>query len=99
MRVHKYGIEISGVTSNLEQGCGYLTRPCQIKEWLVDKPNVSNFVILDDEPWRWGWLADYVVRTERPHPTREYGDLDGLQDEDVEKAVEILNEEREHYLS
>ena len=95
----KYGIEIAGVTSNLEQGRGYRTRPCQIKDWLVDKPKVSNFVILDDDPWEWGWLMDYVVRTKRPHPTREYGDLYGLQDEDVQKGIEILNEERENYLS
>ena len=93
----KYGIEISDVTSNLEQGCGNLARPCQIKAWLVDKINVSNFVILDNEPWVWSWLSDYVVRTDRPHTTKESKKLYGLQDEDIEKAIAILNEEREHY--
>ena len=96
----KYGIEISDVTSLFADNSGYRARPCQIREWLVDKPNITNFVILDDDTWCWEWLMPYRIRTRRNRPdgnrkeTYHERYIFGLQDEDVEKAIAILNKKK-----
>lgn len=68
-------------------------RPFEIRAWLTRRPNVTHFVILDDDTfWNWGWLTDHFVCTRRSYRD-ENGlerDVKGLFDECVDKAIEIL---------
>lgn len=54
----------------------------EIAEWLNRHPEVTNFVILDDD-------SDMLI-TQREHFVHTDGKK-GLTDEDVEKAIRILN--------
>jgi len=86
----KYDIKIIDNTPEFNL-FGYETRPYEIKAWLMNNPRIESFVILDDDPWTWRWLSHFVVRTARPIPNEKYEKLYGLEDEDVERAIEILN--------
>lgn len=55
-----------------------------IKSWLSEHNDVEQFVILDDEPFGWGELQDYLVKT-------DYRIGRGLERIHVEQAIEILN--------
>eukprot|EP00833_Pecoramyces_ruminatium_P010780 jgi/Orpsp1_1/1184812/evm.model.c7180000091061.1 len=88
----KYDITISECTRDVGYG-GYKTRPFEIRAWLLDKLDLKRFVILDDESWSWYWMDKYVVRTVRKNPNKKYGMIYGLEDEDVERAIKILNED------
>lgn len=95
----KYGISILDWTIDIGNR-GYITRPYEIKVWLMQRTDIASFVILDDDPWIWEWLKTHVVRTIRKDPEREYNKLLGLEDEHVERAIEILNQfdgEKEEY--
>lgn len=60
----KYDIRILGITPIHFNGPD--GRPFEIRQWLVDKADVKNFVILDDETfWKWNWLQKNVVCTSR----------------------------------
>jgi len=65
---------------------GLGTRPEEIRAWLDAYPGpVDSFVILDDADFRWeeAGLTPYWVQTDFQ--------FSGLQDEHVEKALEILS--------
>lgn len=58
----KYNIPVLGMTPLHFNGPD--GRPFEIRQWLVDKADVKNFVILDDETfWQWNWLQKNVVCT------------------------------------
>ena len=50
-------------------------------EWLSDHPEVTRWVVIDDTDWLWRgpWLVGRVVVP-----------VDGITDEDVARAVEVL---------
>jgi len=74
----KYGLEIFDKTPKL-----YTSREEEIKAWLNRCPDVKNFVVLDD-----GFLsADFLNR----HFIKTSNYFDGLDETDVKKAIEILN--------
>ncbi len=78
----KFGLEIYDKTPDL--GIDF-DRPDEIKAWLdCARETIESFVIIDDYRYAWGKLADRFVKT-NPH----FGL--GLEDEHVQKAVEILN--------
>lgn len=60
-------------------------RAAEIQKW-ISKHEVDNFVILDDEDWDW---SDYGYDKHWVQPTW-FGE-GGLQQEHVDKAIEILN--------
>ena len=66
----------------MEHGTG---RAAEIQKW-INEHDVDNFVILDDEDWDW---SDYGYDKHWVQPTW-FGD-GGLQQEHVDKAIEILN--------
>lgn len=90
----KYGINIIDWPCDvtLRGYAGYRTRPYEIQAWLLGEAYLESFVILDDEPWSWGWLSEHVVRTVRNDPNRKYEKFYGLEDEHVKRAIEILNQ-------
>lgn len=78
----KHGLEIFDKTPDLGRGAD---RPEEIRTWLNSaREPVESFVILDDCRYDWGGLSDGFVKT-NPHLGL------GLEEEHVEKAVEILN--------
>eukprot|EP00833_Pecoramyces_ruminatium_P005139 jgi/Orpsp1_1/1179171/evm.model.c7180000068293.1 len=90
----KYNITISDYTGDVGIK-GYRSRPYEIRSWLLNKHNLKRFVILDDENWSWNWMDKYVVKTARKNPNDKYSNVYGLEDEDVELAIEILNEDKQ----
>lgn len=75
----KYGIEIIGKISD------GLDRVQGIRHWLDGHPDVGRYVILDDSPFRWGELAQHLVRTG--------GLVDGLDNRTAEMAIAVLSGE------
>ena len=69
-------------------------RPLEIRTWLLDKPNIKSFVILDDEDFNWQWLRAFLVKTKSPVGINEKGQFVfryGLEDSHVARAISILN--------
>ncbi len=85
----KYDLTISGATEEI--GFDKKSRPLEIRYWLLDKPDVEHFVILDDMDWHWGWLGDHVVHTRRKDPSAISGWSSGLNSDNVSEALKILN--------
>lgn len=84
----RYGMHIEGTTPIFFNGPN--GRPFEVRTWLQRRANVKRFVILDDESfWQWNWLSDYFVCTEQQVGERKYAC--GLTEEDVKKAIAILN--------
>lgn len=82
----KYKIKIAGMTPLYFNGA--YGRPFEIRSWLCPRPEVSQFVILDDETfWAWNWLEPHLICTEG----EERGTGRGLSEEDAYKAIKILN--------
>jgi len=78
----KFGLEIYDKTPDLGLTA---ERPDEIRAWLDSaREPVESFVIIDDYRYGWGNLSDNFVKT-NPH----FGL--GLEEEHVEKAIEILN--------
>ena len=72
-------------------------RPLEIRTWLSRRPEVSKFVILDDEDfWNWGWMKPLVVTTsyipaiERDNKIAKR--VCGLDAKFAYQAIQILNE-------
>ena len=63
---------------------GPYSRQFEIRSWLQKRPEVKNFVILDDDKWNWNWMEPFVVCTE---------DIKGkvLHGKFVQKAIDIIN--------
>lgn len=93
-KLDKRGLRIAAYTPATETGPA--TRPAEIRTWLLDKQNVTSFVILDDDTfWMWGWLTPFFVMTQT-----ETGEEDsfcykkrvrGLTEAHAEEAIRILN--------
>lgn len=89
-KLAKYGLEIYDKTEQLTRDGGCRGR--EINEWLSRHPEVEQWVVLDDE-----WFMDFgdydiprhLVRT-CFYTVRGKG---GLMEEDIEKAIKILNGE------
>lgn len=75
----KYELEVFDKTPQLN-----FKREQEILQWLKDYPSVTNFVILDDRFINHKLLNDHFVWTSNLR--------DGLNEEDVKKAITILNE-------
>ncbi len=87
-KLDKYGLSVIDYTEYLTTGP--YARPLEIRKWILDKPNLKRFVILDDDDfWIWNWLSDYFVMTKKKRD--KYGYDMGLEDEHVKRAIEILN--------
>lgn len=56
----------------------------EISEWLSSNQNVKNYVVLDDEPFEKGIFINHFILTSRLR--------DGLDEDDVKKAIFILND-------
>ena len=69
----------------------------EIRTWLARRPDVSKFVILDDEDfWNWGWMHPFVVTTSWHKTIEEDGyqiekRICGLDAKYRHEAIEILN--------
>lgn len=82
----KYGLSIMSHTPVIEE-----KRPLEIYTWLNNRVDtIEAFVILDDD---WG-QDDYRPYGLESHliKTSFYGENGGLQPQDVEQAINILNE-------
>ena len=91
-KLDMYGIKIPGITPRYFNGPD--GRPFEIRSWLCHRPEVENFVILDDETfWRWNWLQPHVVCIAKESSKYKgffYGE--GLDEECAEKAIKILGQ-------
>lgn len=63
------------------------TRATAAREWLNQHPEVTRYVIIDDDTFHWGF--------ERKNPWKDVmvAPTDGIEDEHVEQAIAILNRE------
>lgn len=86
------GLTIYGITNDISYGSN--SRPEEIKEWLGTHQDVKNYVILDDSLWDWGNLSEHVVITRRKNQFLDKGWRSGLEDEDADRAISILNDEK-----
>lgn len=77
------GLEIYDVTEELHRGGDF--RGEEINEWLSRHPDVTEWVVLDDE-WFWDF-NQYDIRQHLVHTSQYLG----LTDEDVKEAIDILN--------
>lgn len=81
----KFGLEIYDKTPDLGLRAN---RPDEIKAWLNStQETIESFVIIDDYRYGWGSLSDNFVKT------NPYFGL-GLEEEHVQKAIEILIHDR-----
>jgi len=90
--LEKYNLKISGFTPYSMLGIN--GRPLEIRTFLLDRADVSSFVILDDEAFNWQWLKPFWIQTKSPIGINEDGSLKfcyGLEDFHAEKAIRILN--------
>ena len=69
----------------MEYKWGFFTPALEIKTWLQEHPDIHSFVILDDSDYDWGEFENHWVAT------TFYDENGGLQEERVEKAIQILN--------
>ena len=78
----RYKMKIVGCTLEYNISGPY-SRPLEIRSWLQKRPEVKNFVILDDDKWKWNWMEPFVVCTE---------DIKGkgLHGKFVQKAIDII---------
>lgn len=72
----EYGLEIYDKTSVSDTG----KREDEILDWIVTNPEIKNYVAIDDGALFAKFLVGHVVQPK-----------DGLEEEHVEKAIEILN--------
>ncbi len=72
----EYGLEIYDKTPVSDSG----KREDEILDWIVNNPGIKNFVAIDDGALFAKFLVGHFVQPK-----------DGLEEEHVEKAVEILN--------
>lgn len=66
-------------------------RASATREWLNEHPEVTRYVILDDDEYNY-W-RDYPGRKTPPWGPVLVAPKDGLEDEHVERAISILNRE------
>ena len=90
----KYDLKIAGITPMIRNGPD--GRPLEIRTWLSRRPEVSGFVILDDETfWNWKWLTPFVVTTSYLKADKNDKEMKrrvcGLERRDAYEAIEILN--------
>ena len=79
-RFQSYGLTIMDKTPLISDA----QRALEIQAWLnLHSESVENYVILDDNLWGWGDLISHLVRTS-PRDRR------GLEEEHIQKAIEIL---------
>lgn len=74
----KYGLLIWDKTPEL-----HARREKEIKSWLDKHPEVKNFVVLDDRLLSADYLNGHFIKTSNY--------FDGLDEEDVQKVIAILN--------
>jgi hypothetical protein len=74
----KHGLQIWDKTPQLRT-----KRETQIKSWLDRHPEVKNFVVLDDSLLSADYLNGHFIKTSNY--------FDGLDETDVQKAMDILN--------
>lgn len=86
-KIRKFGMEISGTTAGCEMTC--FDRGQGISVWLKKHKDVTHWVVLDDVVF-----DDYENYGIMPHLVHTDEQV-GLTDDDVEKAIKILNED--HY--
>ena len=72
----EYGLEIYDKTPVSDSG----KREDEILDWIVNNPSIKNYVAVDDGALFAKFLVGHFVQPK-----------DGLEEEHVEKAVEILN--------
>lgn len=73
----QYGLQIQDKTPQLPTG-----REAQIKSWLDAHPETTQFVVLDDALLSADFMKDHFVKTS--------GHFGGMDETDVQKAIEIL---------
>lgn len=86
-KIRKFGMEISGTTAGCEMTC--FDRGQGISVWLKKHEDVTHWVVLDDVVF--DDYEDYGIMPHLVHTDEQVG----LTDNDVEKAIKILNED--HY--
>ena len=74
----EYGLQVYDKTPEL-----HTRREIEIKSWLDRHPEVKNFVVLDDSLLSADYLNGHFIKTSNY--------FDGLDQTDVQKAMDILN--------
>lgn len=85
-KLGKYGLEIYDKTPVCGKNSNH--RGQEINSWLKSHPEIKEWVVLDDE-----WFIDFNQYDIAPHLVQTYFYGSGLTEDDVEKAIKILNGE------
>lgn len=83
-KLSDYNLTYIDVTPHLYDITTRFYRGDEIRTWLLEHPEVETFVILDDEDDMCEFTETNLIKTTYQH---------GLQQEDVDKAIKILNKE------
>lgn len=89
----KYHLYIAGMTPIICNGPD--GRPLEIRTWLSRRPDITKFVILDDEDfWNWGWMKPFVVITSYVRETDNQclKRISGLNSRFSYQAIKILED-------
>ena len=93
--LEKYDLYIDGITGRYESGP--ISRPLEIRTWLLPRTGIQSFVILDDDDfWKWEYMSPHFVRTVTELPKVDEDRLfqpvkRGLTQAHAEEAIHILN--------
>ena len=83
-RLNEYDLHYLDVTPYLWKENSSHQRGDEIREWLNNHPEVTNFVILDDEDDMCEFTKTHLVQTDYQH---------GLLQKHVDEAIELLSKE------
>lgn len=90
---HKYELEIYDMTPDLPNHL----REDEIEEYLISHDNIENFVIIDDDTYPLTkFIGSNIIKTSFTDDGEMIKNMDqcqGLCEEDIEKAITILNKQ------
>ncbi len=81
----KFDLQIFDKTPKINSG-----REQEIKSWLDEHPRVQNFIVLDDKFLSADFLKGHFIKTSNYY--------DGLDETDVKKAIDILNNRKKLFV-
>ena len=86
-----YDIEIFDILSN---NYSDINRENLVNEWLSNRDDIDDFIIIDDEPNMFKSLLDKLIKTSKVNNNEMLINMDdciGLCEEHINKAIEMLN--------
>lgn len=92
-KLHKYNIEVIGITGRVAHGEHTSHRESEIRKWLSEHPEVKRFIVIDDEQYDLqGFIGKELIKTSATdNITGAWYENTGLKRKHVKQAIKILN--------